>query len=249
MANPPVCHDNQPDQPRAALNNHHLGQLPGARLPSGIEGPQTRGKEVRIPAPVRMIRPDESPAAAPEFASLGFVHLVTVMVTRPCDRCVEHGTDAHGSRRLGPTLDSEALPADVNPVPLFSCSNRLLVLLASLDVAVPPLILAARLLRLALVVPMLGTNLHKVGSAAAFFSALLSSLMIAAVASPALEQRSWNPCLRLRIPRHLSTRCASRWLVSLPGARKASDKSSDNGPRQRQTGRDVLRRQSRSDLR
>ena len=56
MANPSACHDNQPDQPRATLDNYHFGQLPGLRLPSGIEGPQTRGKEVRIPASVRMTR-------------------------------------------------------------------------------------------------------------------------------------------------------------------------------------------------
>lgn len=86
MANPPTCHDNQPDPPRTTLDNHHFGQLPGLRLPSGTEGPQTRGKEIRIPAPVRMIRPDESPAAAPEFASLGFVHLQNGAHLRPLGR-------------------------------------------------------------------------------------------------------------------------------------------------------------------
>ena len=56
----------------------------------------------------------------------------------------------------------------------------------SVVLAVPSLTLPARLLRLLLMLLMLGTYLHSVGSAAAFLLALLSSLTIAAVASPAL---------------------------------------------------------------
>ena len=69
---------------------------------------------------------------------------------------------------------------EVNPVALFSWSNRPLVLLASVAVAVPPLILDVRLARLALMESRLGTYLQRVGSAAAFCWALLSSLTIAA---------------------------------------------------------------------
>src|SRR5689334_3281382 len=71
----PVCRDNQPDRPRAVLDDDHLGQLSGVLLRSGIEGAQARGEEVRIPAPVWMMRSDEITAAPPEFASLGFIHL------------------------------------------------------------------------------------------------------------------------------------------------------------------------------
>jgi hypothetical protein len=74
MAYAPGGHGDQPDQPGAALNDDDLRQLSGIGLPSGIEGAQTCGEEVRIPSPVRVMRPDELPAAAPDFAGLGFVH-------------------------------------------------------------------------------------------------------------------------------------------------------------------------------
>lgn len=74
MAYAPGGHGDQPDQPGAALDDDHLRQLSGIGLPSGIEGAQTCGEEVRIPSPVRVMRPDELPAAAPDFAGLGFVH-------------------------------------------------------------------------------------------------------------------------------------------------------------------------------
>ena len=74
MAYAPGGHGDQPDQPGAALNDDDLRQLSGIGLPSGIEGAQTCGEEVRIPSPVRVMSPDELPAAAPDFAGLGFVH-------------------------------------------------------------------------------------------------------------------------------------------------------------------------------
>lgn len=75
MAYAPGGHGDQPDQPETPLDDDHLRQLSGIGLPSGIEGAQTRGEEVRVPSPVRVVRPDELPAAAPDFAGLGFVHL------------------------------------------------------------------------------------------------------------------------------------------------------------------------------
>lgn len=54
--------------------------------------------------------------------------------------------------------------------------NKLLVLSASPDGAVLPLILLARLLRLALTMSMLGTNLHKVGCGSAFFLGVAEQL-------------------------------------------------------------------------
>jgi hypothetical protein len=67
--------DNQPTRPRAAFDDDHLGRLSGGLLPSGIKGVQARGEEVRIPAPVWMMRSDKIPATAPDFACLTFVHL------------------------------------------------------------------------------------------------------------------------------------------------------------------------------
>lgn len=69
------CRDNQPTEPRAELDDDHLGRLSGDLLPSGIKGAQACGEDVRIPAPVWMMRSDEIPAPAPDFACLSFVHL------------------------------------------------------------------------------------------------------------------------------------------------------------------------------
>jgi hypothetical protein len=54
-------------------------------LPSGVEGAQARGEEIRIPAPVWMMCSNEIPATAADFASLGFVHLrmATACAHRP----------------------------------------------------------------------------------------------------------------------------------------------------------------------
>jgi hypothetical protein len=75
MAHAPGGHRDQPDEPRPPRDDDHPGQLSGIGLPSGIEGAQTCGEGVRIPSPVRVMRLDELPAAAPDFAGLGFVHL------------------------------------------------------------------------------------------------------------------------------------------------------------------------------
>jgi hypothetical protein len=74
VADAPGRRDNQPDRPRAAPDNPHPGQLSGELLRPGIEGAQANGEHIRIPAPVRMMRSDEITAAAPDFASLGFIH-------------------------------------------------------------------------------------------------------------------------------------------------------------------------------
>src|SRR4051794_25380296 len=71
----PGRRDNRPDQPRVPLDDDRVGQLSGVLLPSGIESAQARSEEVRIPAPVWMMRSDEIPASAPDFASLGFAHM------------------------------------------------------------------------------------------------------------------------------------------------------------------------------
>jgi hypothetical protein len=57
-----------------ALDDDYPGRLSGVMLRSGIEGAKASGEEVGISAPVWMMRADEIPAAAPDFASVGFVH-------------------------------------------------------------------------------------------------------------------------------------------------------------------------------
>lgn len=84
MTDPPRHFERQPDRPRAALDDDHSGQLSRARLPSGTESTQTRGEKVRITAPVWMMSSDEVPAAAPVFASLGFIHLQNGDTCAPC---------------------------------------------------------------------------------------------------------------------------------------------------------------------
>ena len=54
-----VC---QPDEPRPVRHNDHRGQRP-IQLSICVERAQPRGEELRIAAPVRMMRPDELPAA------------------------------------------------------------------------------------------------------------------------------------------------------------------------------------------
>ena len=54
-----VCH---PDEPRPVRHNDHSGQRP-IQLSICVERAQPRGEDLRIAAPVRMMRPDELPAA------------------------------------------------------------------------------------------------------------------------------------------------------------------------------------------
>jgi hypothetical protein len=54
-----VCH---PDEPRPVRHYDHPGQRP-IQLSICVERAQPRGEELRIAAPVRMMRPDELPAA------------------------------------------------------------------------------------------------------------------------------------------------------------------------------------------
>ena len=51
----------------------------------GTERAKARGENLRIPAPVRMMRPDELPAAAPELVSLDVSHLLDVAVRKRMD--------------------------------------------------------------------------------------------------------------------------------------------------------------------
>ena len=68
MAKTPGRREHQPDRPARAPDNHHAGRRPHGRLLS-VEGAHTRNERTRIPAPVRMMRPDELPAA-----TLSFLH-------------------------------------------------------------------------------------------------------------------------------------------------------------------------------
>lgn len=74
VTDPPGCRDNLADQPRTALNHDYLGQRLWTLRACGVEGAQTRGEEIRVPTPVRVMRSDEVPAAAPEIAGLGISH-------------------------------------------------------------------------------------------------------------------------------------------------------------------------------
>ena len=70
MAKPPGRCDHHPDQPRPAPHDHHPGPWLPAALMLRAEEAQARGETVRITAPVRMMRPDEIPAAAPSLIHL-----------------------------------------------------------------------------------------------------------------------------------------------------------------------------------
>ena len=74
FAKPPRHRDRLPDRPPSAPDDDHLGQRPGILLMFGAEGAQTRDESIRVAAPVRMMRPDEVPAAVPPFSSLSIVH-------------------------------------------------------------------------------------------------------------------------------------------------------------------------------
>ncbi len=68
MAKTPGRRDHQPGRPARAPDNHHAGRRSPGRLLS-VEGAHARNERTCIPAPVRMVRPDELPAA-----TLGFLH-------------------------------------------------------------------------------------------------------------------------------------------------------------------------------
>jgi hypothetical protein len=65
-----------PDQPRPPPDYDHSRQGPGVRLVPGIERAQAGNEDLGIAAPVRMIRPDELPAAAPDLVSVNVSHLL-----------------------------------------------------------------------------------------------------------------------------------------------------------------------------
>jgi hypothetical protein len=68
MPKTPGRRDNHPGRPVRAPDNHHAGRRPRERLLS-VEDAHARNERTCIPAPVRMVRPDELPAA-----TLGFLH-------------------------------------------------------------------------------------------------------------------------------------------------------------------------------
>ena len=70
MAKPPGRRDHHPGHPHPVLHDHHPGPRLPAALMLGAEGAQALGEHVRITAPVRMMRPDEIPAAAPSLIHL-----------------------------------------------------------------------------------------------------------------------------------------------------------------------------------
>ena len=86
VAEPPRCRARQLDQPRAPLDDDDLGQWSGVLLSSDIEGAQARNEEIRIPSPVWMMRSDEIPAAAPDFASLSVHSVPSVSIGVVCFR-------------------------------------------------------------------------------------------------------------------------------------------------------------------
>jgi hypothetical protein len=70
MAKPPGRCDHHPGQPRPAPHDNHPGPWLPAALMLRAEEAQARDETVRITAPVRMMRPDEIPAAAPSLIHL-----------------------------------------------------------------------------------------------------------------------------------------------------------------------------------
>jgi hypothetical protein len=74
VAEPPRRGDRLPDRPPSAPDDNDLRQRPGVLLRFGVEGAQSGDESIQVAAPVRMVRPDEVPAAAPALSSLSFVH-------------------------------------------------------------------------------------------------------------------------------------------------------------------------------
>jgi len=70
MSKPPGRRDHHPGQPRPAPHYHHPGPRLAAALMLRAEQAQARDETVRITASVRMMRPDEIPAAP-----LSLIHL------------------------------------------------------------------------------------------------------------------------------------------------------------------------------
>ena len=75
MAKTPDCRDNQPGRPVRAPDHHDAGRRLRERL-LRVEDAHARNERTQIPAPVRMVRPDELPAA-----TLGFLHPALTRVT------------------------------------------------------------------------------------------------------------------------------------------------------------------------
>ena len=70
MAKTPGRRDHQPGRPRPAPYHHHAGPWLPAALMLRVEDAHARDEAYRIPAPVRMICPDEIPAATPSLIHL-----------------------------------------------------------------------------------------------------------------------------------------------------------------------------------
>lgn len=74
MAEPPGRRDSQPGRPPPTSDHQHGRQRLTVGLVLGVEGPQARDEGIWITAPVRMMGPDELPAATPCLVNLVFFH-------------------------------------------------------------------------------------------------------------------------------------------------------------------------------
>ena len=87
-----------PDQPPPPPDDDHLGEQPGILPRLGVERAQARDEDLRIPAPVGVMCPDEAPAA-PGLFRRRFVHRQ------------EHGRRLGGLRVAGDATGTFRLPA------------------------------------------------------------------------------------------------------------------------------------------
>jgi hypothetical protein len=95
MAKTPDRRDNQPGRPVRAPHHHDAGRRLRERL-LRVEDAHARNERTQIPAPVRMVRPDELPAA-----TLAFLHPAPTRVTAT----TSHSPPAEsGHRRAVPFL-------------------------------------------------------------------------------------------------------------------------------------------------
>ena len=81
MAKTPDCRDNHPGRPVRAPHHHDAGRRLRQRL-LRVEDAHARNERTCIPAPVRMVRPDELPAE-----TLGFLHSALTRVTATASHC------------------------------------------------------------------------------------------------------------------------------------------------------------------
>jgi len=74
MPEPSRRRDRLPRQPGPALDDDYPGRRSGALPQFPVEPAQASDEDVRIPAPVRMVHPDEAGTTAPDLISLSLIH-------------------------------------------------------------------------------------------------------------------------------------------------------------------------------